>query len=223
MNNRAKIIRERRKALQLSQQELAKLIGAKGKGVISQWEQDPKGNAIAISAHFQRRLRDELGVPECVLDIHAGRDKTSKHSLGNVIGVNFQPHTNKEVHQIGWGQIGDWVMNAVIREDSSTYSRVTTSVDAGDRAFALQVKGDSMLPAIPDGFLVIVDPDEPYRDGDYVIARIDDAPNPVLRRVTIDGPALALDALKPGYPAYHSTAHKIQTLGTVVEIKITLR
>jgi phage repressor protein C with HTH and peptisase S24 domain len=36
-------------------------------------------------------------------------------------------------------------------------------------AYALRVKGDSMTPAIRDGWFVVVEPNEPYSPGEYVV------------------------------------------------------
>ncbi len=49
----------------------------------------------------------------------------------------------------------------------------TLPVDAyiGIRAFALRVNGDSMMPEIQQGDVVIVDPDMSPRPGDFVVAR----------------------------------------------------
>ena len=41
----------------------------------------------------------------------------------------------------------------------------------GIRAFALRVNGDSMMPEIQQGDVVIVDPDMSPRPGDFVVAR----------------------------------------------------
>lgn len=38
--------------------------------------------------------------------------------------------------------------------------------------FVLRVFGDSMLPDFEDGSIVVIDPDQPARDGDYVVAQV---------------------------------------------------
>ena len=40
--------------------------------------------------------------------------------------------------------------------------------------FVLRVHGDSMLPEFPDGSIIVVDPTQPAKAGDYVVARINE-------------------------------------------------
>lgn len=47
---------------------------------------------------------------------------------------------------------------------------VMASIDIGPRGFGLWLRGQSMAPFFNEGDLVIVDPDEAPRPGDYVIA-----------------------------------------------------
>lgn len=48
---------------------------------------------------------------------------------------------------------------------------VSASIDIGPRGFGLWLRGNSMTPMFNEGDLVIIDPDEQPRPGDYVVAK----------------------------------------------------
>lgn len=48
---------------------------------------------------------------------------------------------------------------------------ITTDLDLGSMAFALEVRGDSMAPEILEGDVVVIDPDVDPLPGDYVVAK----------------------------------------------------
>ena len=47
--------------------------------------------------------------------------------------------------------------------------------DVGPRAFALEIKGESMLPDFRTGEVIIIDPDAAIKPGDFVVAKTDGA------------------------------------------------
>ncbi len=53
-------------------------------------------------------------------------------------------------------------------------SEIAADKPVGPNAFALTVRGDSMLPIFPDGSTIIVDPDIAANPGDYVVAKLRD-------------------------------------------------
>ena len=60
-------------------------------------------------------------------------------------------------------------------------------------AFALRVAGDSMVnplgfPSIPEGSIVIVDPDGIAENGKIVVARLEDSVEATLKKLVINGP-----------------------------------
>ena len=97
-----------------------------------------------------------------------------------------------------------------------------TDLDLSDRAFALQIKGDSMMPEFKEGDRIIVDCEISPRPGDFVVAKNSDqeATFKKYRLLRIDEHGQEIFELTPlneDYPSMRSDEHKIQIIGTMVE------
>ncbi len=57
--------------------------------------------------------------------------------------------------------------------------------------------------SIPDGAIVIVDPDIEARNGSIVVAKLEDNQEATLKRLVIDGPYRYLKPLNPIYQPIH--------------------
>ena len=73
----------------------------------------------------------------------------------------------------------------------------------GERSFALIVQGDSMTspnpPSIPNGTIIIVDPDIQPEHGSLVIAKLTDSNEATFKRLSIDSNKRYLEPLNPRY------------------------
>lgn len=102
---------------------------------------------------------------------------------------------------------------------------VTASVDIGPRGFGLWLRGNSMTPQFNEGDLVIVDPDEQPRPGDFVVAKngSDEATFKKYRPRGIDEHGQEVFELVPlndDYPPMHSDRQHIEIIGVMVEHRI---
>jgi SOS-response transcriptional repressor LexA len=68
---------------------------------------------------------------------------------------------------------------------------------AGDRTFALRVRGESMEPGYQHGDIIFVDPDVPPKHGKDVVVRFNDRNEVVFKRLVVEG---ELEYLKPTNP-----------------------
>lgn len=104
-----------------------------------------------------------------------------------------------------------WVMaggfsEAIDNLAPGDYERiVTTTHPHGPRAFALRVRGDSMLnPAgdesFRDGDIILVDPDREPRHRSLVIAKLPEDNEATFKQLLVDGPRRYLQALNPQWP-----------------------
>ena len=95
--------------------------------------------------------------------------------------------------------------------------------DVSDSTYALRVKGDSMEPLFHNGDLILVDPTQAPKPGDYVIARIlneDDSTFKKLRfkEIAPNGlPVMELVPLNPDYPIYSSDTTPFELSGKIIE------
>lgn len=102
---------------------------------------------------------------------------------------------------------------------------VTASVDIGPRGFGLWLRGNSMTPFFNEGDLIIVDPDEAPRPGDYVVAKngSEEATFKKYRPRGIDENGQEVFELVPlndDYPPMHSDRQHIEIIGVMVEHRI---
>ncbi|MDP5208317.1 LexA family transcriptional regulator [Microbulbifer sp. 2205BS26-8] len=81
--------------------------------------------------------------------------------------------------------------------------QIPTTTRVGPRAFALKVEGDAMTApnglSIPEGYIVVVDPDCDYENGSIVAARLPGDKKVTLKKLVIDGPNQYLKSLNPAY------------------------
>ena len=95
--------------------------------------------------------------------------------------------------------------------------------DVSDSTYALRVKGDSMEPLFHNGDLILVEPTQAPKPGDYVIARIlneDDSTFKKLRfkEIAPNGlPVMELVPLNPDYPIYSSDTTPFELSGKIIE------
>ncbi|RAK01630.1 LexA family protein [Aliidiomarina maris] len=180
------LIKEKRKALKLTQKQLAKAVGV-SHVTISQWESgitSPKGMYIG-------KLSDALNVT-----VH-------ELTYGSSPNTEPGPDLRGKVPLISWIRAGSWLEMEDGEPEATTYYAHTANV--GPRAFALRVKGDSMTSlnggkSIPEGSVVIVDPDIQAENGKVVVARLDDTSEATLKQLVIDGGQKLLKPFNHTYP-----------------------
>lgn len=160
----------RRSALGLSKAALGKAIGITGVSV-GKWESglnQPKGR-------YLNDLAAALGVSVDWL-------LTGKDGDGGVVSAtqpsgyhNVEPAVipqGRRVPILSYVQAGHWremCEQATAFDGSLEY--VAVGVSVGSCAFGLWVRGNSMEPDFKEGDLLIVDPDEAPKAGDFVIAK----------------------------------------------------
>ncbi|MEH8245907.1 S24 family peptidase [Aeromonas veronii] len=211
----------RRSALGLSKTALAKAVGVADVSV-GKWESgqnQPKGR-------YLNDLAAALGVSVDWL-------LTGKEDGGTgVTELPFPGYRNVEpaiipqggrVPILSYVQAGNW---REMCEQASTFDGnveyVTASVDIGPCGFGLWLRGNSMTPQFNEGDLVIVDPDEQPRPGDFVVAKngSDEATFKKYRPRGIDENGQEVFELVPlndDYPPMYSDRQHIEIIGVMVE------
>lgn len=214
-------ILSRRKLLKLSQLELANRIGITRVSV-GKWESglnQPKGR-------YLNDLAAALGVS--VDWLLTGKEEGTT----GVAESSFPGYRNVEPAVIPQGgrvpilsyvQAGNWrEMCEQATGFDGNVEYVTASVDIGPRGFGLWLRGNSMTPFFNEGDLIIVDPDESPRPGDYVVAKngSEEATFKKYRPRGIDESGQEVFELVPlndDYPTMHSDRQHIEIIGVMVE------
>lgn len=109
-------------------------------------------------------------------------------------------------------------------EEVLGYEEITPEMAAGGDFFGLQVKGDSMVPTIMEGDVVIVRQQENAECGETVIALIDNDEATVKKLIKYEDGGIALVAANPLYQPLRFTDKEIREkpvciIGKVVELR----
>ncbi|WP_429153878.1 LexA family protein [Aeromonas veronii] len=206
IGERIKLSRSR---LKMTQQQLGDRIGA-NKASISQWENgvytpDAKNlsalaKALSVSVFW---LMDGKGDP-------AGQN------------LEIAPPDIHRIPVISYVQAGVWTETSEIREYDGNLVYITTDLELGERAFAIELKGHSMEPEFVEGDIVLIDPDEHPHPGDFVVAKNGEEAATFKkyrpRGIGEDGQEVfELVPLNDDFPTMRSDRQHIQIIGTMVE------
>ncbi|MDC9527577.1 S24 family peptidase [Pseudoalteromonas sp. Angola-30] len=173
--------------------ELARQLGT-GRASVSHWRTGQvvpsSENLLKLSKALRcnaRWLASGVGTPEGNVELELGPDLRGKAPL------------------ISWVQAGKWkeIDMESLRQSDTVFYQHTANVS--DDSFALRVKGDSMTSfnggkSIPEGSVIIVDPNVPAEHGKVVVARLEDSDEATLKQLVIDGGAKYLKPFNNSYP-----------------------
>lgn len=213
INSIGQRIRQRRKELKLTQQELASAIKGVSNVAISQWESDTtKPNS--------ENILDLSTVLQCDISwLLRGSGES------NVIPASIGGH---KVPLISYVQAGKWSEIISLKETCSDFDYIFTDLDVSDEAFALSVVGDSMEPDFKEGDVIIIDPKVQPIAGEFVVAINEnyEATFKKYRPIEIDDYGriqFELVPLNPDYPKLSTKKQNISIVGTMIEHRIYRR
>ena len=206
IGERIKLSRSR---LKMTQQQLGDKIGA-NKASMSQWE----NGVYTPDAKNLSELAKALSVS--VFWLMDGK--------GDPAGQNLEiaPPDIHRIPVISYVQAGIWTETSEIREYDGNLVYITTDLELGERAFAIELKGHSMEPEFVEGDIVLIDPDEHPHPGDFVVAKNGEEAATFKkyrpRGIGEDGQEVfELVPLNEDFPTMRSDRQHIQVIGTMVE------
>ena len=205
MNER---LAELRATAKLTQNAVAKAVGV-SRAAVTQWENGltkPKGEYIHALAKLYGCTTGYI--------LH-GEDS----GVGNVIPA---PIGLRQIPIISYVQAGCWTESCDCRAMDGSIETITTGLDLGSMAFALEVRGDSMAPEILEGDVVVIDPDVDPLPGDIVAAKNGSHEATIKQyrpRGTNDQGQeyFELVPLNPVYPTMRSDHHHVTIIGVMME------
>ena len=212
MNNLGQRIRARREELGLTQEQVAEQVGIKQQSY----------QAIESGVVKKPRHLYEISVTlKCDMAwLLNGKEKEVK---------NVEPIALKarQVPLISYVQAGVWTESCELR-DSTGFEYIMTSLELSDKAFALQIKGDSMEPEFKEGDVVIIDPAIKPLPGEFVVAMNgeSEATFKKYRELGYDEHErmqFELIPLNPDYTTMSTLKQQIRIIGTMVEHRIFRR
>jgi len=203
-----------------TQADLARDVGVRPQA-ISQWE---NGETKSLKGMNLLKLASATGFSERWIAHGVGPKKTGNSASGTFSGLTGSgygataPPTGsagglrglghepiRRVPVISWVQAGQWQEVVDAFQPGGSDDWVYTAKNIGNRSFALRIHGTSMEPQVPDGSVVIVDPDKEATNGSLVVVRLDDDQEATFKRLVIDGSRRLLEPLNPRYPVMEIT------------------
>lgn len=177
-------VKKLRKALDLTQHQLAELVGV-AQNSIQKLEKGDTKNPRNIEA-LARALQC---TPE-FLQFGISENKNNNVMPGPTI-KNTAP-------LISWVQAGSWSEITEIKAYDA--ERFMCPVNCSDLTFVLKVQGISMEPKFDEGDLIFVDPEAECIHGSYVVARLDDDNQATFKQLIIENGHKFLKAANPNWP-----------------------
>ncbi|MCO6524259.1 MAG: helix-turn-helix domain-containing protein [Candidatus Schmidhempelia sp.] len=212
MNNLGQRIRARREKLNLTQEQVASQVGIKQQSY----------QAIESGEVKRPRYLYEISVAlKCDMAwLLIGKEKEVK----NIMPTNLKAH---QVPLISYTQVGEWTTSCELR-DSAKFEYITSSLELSDKAFALQIKDDSMEPEFKESDVVIIDPLIKPIPGEFVFAINGDSEATFKKYKELGYDEhkrmqFELIPLNPDYTTMNTLKQKIRIIGTMVEHRIFRR
>ncbi|WP_140921165.1 LexA family protein [Limnobaculum xujianqingii] len=185
-------IAQRMVSLNLKSKDLMKATKA-SKGTVSQWV----NGGTEPSSKYILSLAEVLGVSERWLIEGGLIEETQGNSQPG-------PDLRRRVPLISSVQAGNW--KEIVEEHLTELTEwIETTAKVSPYSFSLRVTGDSMAsPAghgtsIPNGSIVIVDPQIEATNGRIVVARVNGSNEATVKKLVIDGPNIYLMPLNPNF------------------------
>ena len=194
------IIKQRRNAAGLNQPQLGEAAGI-DQGGISRIENGRQAPSYETLVRIARALGTRPGIIQMEADglVHRDEGEPTAYQLTQALGV-------KHVPLISWVQAGNF------EEAVDSYARGTgqqmiqTTARVGRLAYALAVKGNSMVNprddrrTFPEGSIIIVDPARPLENGALIIARLENEAETTFKQYVTDAGREMLVPLNPQFP-----------------------
>lgn len=200
-------IRRRRKALKMTLEELAFRVEGDN-GNLSKLERGKQG----YSEETLRKIAAALGCS--VADLFAGAERTD-----NLVQVPMGTRRIPMIDSVQAGMMTE-IVDPYAIGDAADW--LLTDLDLSQNAFALRIKGDSMLPEFRAGDTVIIDPAVLPLPGDYVVAKNGEN-EATFKKYRPRGAnergaqVFELVPLNDDYPSMRSDLMPIRIIGTMVE------
>ena len=204
-----KRLKESREAAELTQPEVCRRVGVK-QGTLSQLESGKSARSTYTIA-----LAKLYGVDADWLATGKGNPKPSKFD-SNVLPAQIGETRIPLLNYVQAGIFTDMGTNF----DTEGMEYLLTDLALSDRAFALQIRGDSMAPEFGEGDRVIIDCDVAPQPGDFVVARNggEEATFKRYKLISLGEQAVfELVPLNENYPSMRSDQQHIQIIGVMVE------
>lgn len=114
--------------------------------------------------------------------------------------VEQGPEVKATVPLISWTTAGHWAEVVDNLQPGDAEEWIATTARVSRTAFALKIKGESMGPKVPDGAIVIFDPERGYTHGSLVLAKRTNDQHATFKQLWYEGEVAYLKPLNDRFP-----------------------
>ncbi|OTA21156.1 repressor [Xenorhabdus beddingii] len=211
----------KKKQLGISQETLAEDKG-KTQSAISHYLNGINALNLEMAVYFAKKLGVQIA------DFSPSLDQQARELVAVLDGrhtmFSDNPNPQKQYPLLKWVDAGHWCEDLTSKYDTGGIEkRYEAPVECSQRAFWLEVKGDSMVSAnglsIPQGMIILVDPEVRPTANKLVVAKLDGEKEPTFRQLITEGYDTFLKPLNAQYNMIPLGNH-VQIIGVVVEAKV---
>ncbi|WP_348720347.1 XRE family transcriptional regulator [uncultured Alcanivorax sp.] len=182
---------------------------------------------IPLNDSAAMKFADLLGVDVGKIKPPLGKVFVQLSSFRNkaISNVDEAPsqHSSRTAPVISWVQAGEWTEAVDLHQPGYGDSYESVPDNSGPNVFWLRVVGDSMTSpsgaSIPEGHLILVDPDRSPVSGSLVVAKLDDSQEVTFKKLVIDAGQKYLKPLNPDYKTIQINGN-CRIVGVVIEAKV---
>lgn len=171
----------------------------------------------------RKRIADDMvEIIEKAFSLPRGwMDGISDAGHGNVAYSGAHRET-KGFPLISWVSAGQWLEAVEPYKLEEIEEWPETTAHAGENAFWLTVRGDSMTSpvgfTVPEGMIILVDPSKEAKSGKLVVAKLINDNEATFKMYVEDAGRRFLKPLNPQYPVTEINGN-CQIIGTVIDVK----
>ncbi|PIQ43216.1 MAG: hypothetical protein COV52_01745 [Gammaproteobacteria bacterium CG11_big_fil_rev_8_21_14_0_20_46_22] len=123
-----------------------------------------------------------------------GKETISQQNIADTV-------TQRLIPVITWEKATQWqqiIEDATLQETSE---KIPVDAELEKNQFALKVSGDAMWPQFQEDGILIVDPEKPAKNRDFVVAHIHKTNETILRQLYTEGQKQILKAANSAFPS----------------------
>ncbi|MEQ1977085.1 S24 family peptidase [Xenorhabdus sp. SGI240] len=215
------IFESKKKQLGISQETLAEDID-KTQSAISHYLNGINALNLEMAAYFAQKLEVKIA------DFSPSLDKQARKLVSVLYDDNaaFASHMllHRQYPLLDWVNAGNWCEDPAPKyQTSRTAKAYETCIECSQRAFWLEVKGDSMVSpnglSFPQGMIILVDPEVKPTPNNLVVAKLDGEKELTFKQLITEGYDTFLKPLNPQYNMI-TLSNQVNIIGVVVEARI---
>lgn len=177
---------------------------------IARMRSNPKANPTAsslrpLAKHFGISISQLLG------DEPLAPDRLTQTSLEKIVLPTRVPI-------IAWDKIINWTFNHNSQfEDIKGWVSVDLPTSAS--SYAVKIENSAFGPGFPQNAILVADPRATPQSGDFILIKLHNDPNILLKEILLDGQAVYLKSVNPELKHTVTPSEPYKLCGTIVEIR----